>query len=135
MFSVAQASSTIVYIKESKEEVTPHEFPPPEDLFFIDKSKPHEFVRASVSAYTSSVDETDETPDVNARGYKPGPGSIACPTRYKFGTEVIINKKTYVCDDRMSPRLSGGDYFDVWMTTKEKARQWGRRTVTVEIVL
>lgn len=129
-WSVVYASSSIVYeqppeIQEVKDE---------EIIILIATSTPQEFVRAEVSAYTSSVEETDDTPEINAMGRKPGPGSIACPARYEFGTRVIVAGKNYFCDDRMSPRYSGGDYFDIWMSSRDKAVHWGRRHVTVEVV-
>lgn len=96
---------------------------------------PHELTFfAEVSAYTSSVDETDDTPNINAMGTRPGPGSIACPTRYAFGTKVMINGDEFSCDDRMNPRYAGGDYFDIWIETKAQAFQWGRRTVEVIVI-
>lgn len=98
------------------------------------QAMPHEIVRASVSAYTSSPDETDDTPEINARGTKPGPGSIACPTRYPFGTEVIIKDESYFCDDRMNPRYADGNYFDIWMESKVEAMHWGRRTIDAQVV-
>ena len=95
---------------------------------------PHEIVRASISAYTSSVEETDDTPDINAMGTKPKQGSIACPTRYKFGTEVFIKEKKYICDDRMSTRYAGGDFFDIWFESRADAIHFGRQTIEVKVL-
>lgn len=95
---------------------------------------PHELLRASVSGYTSSVDETDDTPNINAMGRTPGPGSIACPTRYAFGTRVFIAGNEYRCDDRMNPRYADGNHFDIWFASKAEAIHWGRRIVTAEVV-
>lgn len=95
---------------------------------------PHESLRATVTAYTSSPDETDARPHENASGSKPGPGSIACPSRYEFGTEVLIKGKTYVCDDRMNARYAGGDYFDVWMPSKKAAFTFGRQRLDVKVL-
>lgn len=99
-----------------------------------EKLIPHEFVRAEVSAYTSSVDETDDTPWINAAGTRPGPGSIACPARYEFGTKVIIEERTYVCDDRMHKKYASGDYFDVWFLYKRDAFNWGRRNIEIIVL-
>lgn len=104
------------------------------EIVVVTKDPPHELIRAQVSAYTSSPDETDATPNINAAGSKPGPGSIACPPRYKFGTKVLLNNKEYVCDDRMNQRYASGDYFDIWMYTKRDAIHWGRRTITVQVL-
>lgn len=127
-WTIVYASNTITYEAPEKEEATTTV------RVLIATTTPHELVRAQVSAYTSSVEETDDTPEINAMGRKPGPGSIACPTRYEFGVEVIVSGKSYFCDDRMGPRYSGGDYFDIWMSSRESAMHWGRRHVTVEVV-
>lgn len=113
--------------------------PPPEALAFVygpDEEIPtqNELMRATVSGYTSSADETDDTPEINASGLKPGPGSIACPARYPFGTRVIIAGDEYACDDRMNERYAHGDHFDIWFPSKAEAMHWGRQTVTVEVV-
>lgn len=141
---VSQIPQTIVYAKEEPVEVEepepdpePYVFPPPESLPFVSitaEEPPHELMLAEVSAYTSSVDETDSTPDINAMGTNPGPGSVACPTRYKFGTKVFINGDEFVCDDRMNPRYADGNYFDIWTETKAEAMHWGRRTVEVRVI-
>lgn len=139
LLTVAEASNAPTYYKAPErvhhvKPIAPTPLPPVEALAVVSKILPHELMFAEVSAYTSSVDETDDTPNINAQGTKPGPGSIACPSRYEFGTEVIIKNESYFCDDRMNPRYAGGDYFDIWMETKTEAYQWGRRTVEVMVV-
>jgi len=138
VLNFSSASSTvIVYEAPAKKEIRiEYKIPPVETLAVVSTTTPHEFeiFSAQISAYTSSADETDDTPDVNAMGRKPGPGSIACPARYVFGTKVFIRDEVYFCDDRMNGRYSGGDYFDIWMSSKAEAIHWGRRTVEVKVV-
>jgi len=138
VFNIANASSVTYYEAPEKvhhvQRITPTPLPPVETLAVVSKILPHEKMIAEVSAYTSSADETDSTPNINAMGTKPGPGSIACPTRYAFGTKVIIGTDEFTCDDRMNPRYAGGDYFDIWVETKTEAMQWGRRTVKVTML-
>lgn len=90
-------------------------------------------VVATVTAYTSSEDETDENPFENASGGVPGEGSIACPSKYEFGTRVEIEGRTYVCDDRMNARYRDTERFDVWMPTKAEAKKWGKQELPVAI--
>lgn len=87
---------------------------------------------ATVTAYTSSEDETDSDPTVNASGGTPQAGSIACPPYLPFGTQVRIEGQIYTCDDRMHSRFA--ERFDIWVETKEVAFEWGNRTVAVEIL-
>lgn len=86
---------------------------------------------AEITAYTSSVDETDDTPDINASGTQPTDGSIACPRRYELGTAFMIQGKRYTCDDRMNKRYD--DRFDIWMKSKSDALAFGIQTLPVEI--
>ena len=89
---------------------------------------------ATVTAYTSSVGETDDTPFITASGERTGSGILACPARYEFGTKIIIEGEEYVCKDRMNKRYREGDYFDIWVESKEVAFNWGRQDVEVEVI-
>ena len=88
-------------------------------------------VSATVTAYTSSEDETDSTPFENASGTRPARGSVACPRALAFGTQVVIEGKTYKCDDRMHHKYA--DRYDIWVESKAEAFEWGRRTLAVVI--
>lgn len=93
---------------------------------------PREIVVAEITAYSSSVDETDDTPHVNAQGTRPEKGSLACPRYYDLGTEFVIEGRRYTCDDRMSMKYP--DRFDIWVESKEEAIEWGVRKLPVEVV-
>lgn len=88
-------------------------------------------VQATVTAYTSSEDETDSTPFENASGTRPARGSVACPRALAFGTQVVIEGKTYTCDDRMHGKYA--DRYDIWVESKAEAFEWGRRTLAIVI--
>lgn len=94
----------------------------------------HEVVLATVTAYTSSVDETDDTPFITASGATTGHGVIACPSKYDFGTKVIIGDTEYTCEDRMNRRYWEQDRFDIWVETKKEAYHWGIQEVEVKII-
>ncbi len=93
----------------------------------------YQVVVAEVSAYTSSVDETDDTPHITASGSTTREGVLACPGRFKFGTKIEIDGKLYSCEDRMGKRYRDKMNFDVWMDSKEVAYQWGRKTLEIKI--
>lgn len=88
---------------------------------------------ATITAYTSSVDETDDTPFITASGKKTGNGIIACPPKYPFGTQVEIEGRLFVCEDRMNKRYHNQERFDIWMETKDDAYNWGLRKLVVNI--
>ena len=93
-----------------------------------------EIVSATISAYTSSEDETDASPWINASGGRPGHGSVACPARLEFGQRILIASKEYVCDDRMAKRYRDVNFFDIWVETKAEAFEFGRQEIEVEIL-
>lgn len=94
-----------------------------------------EAMPAFVTAYTSSEDETDEDPWITASGERPGPGTVACPSRYPFGTKVEIEGIDYECEDRMASRYRGGNYFDVWHENRGEALEYGRKTIEVLVLV
>jgi 3D (Asp-Asp-Asp) domain-containing protein len=98
-----------------------------------EESEPVATVAGEVSAYTSSVDETDDTPFLTAAGTKTRRGVVACPSKYALGTVVQINGKEYVCEDRMNPRYRNTSHFDIWVPTKAEAFKFGRQHLTVTI--
>ena len=89
----------------------------------------------SASAYSSSVDETDDTPFITAKGTYVRDGIVA--TNFlPFGTAIkipdIYGDKIFVVEDRMNRRYVTN--VDIWFPSKELAKQFGRKTVTIEIV-
>jgi 3D (Asp-Asp-Asp) domain-containing protein len=91
-------------------------------------------VTAEITAYTASVDETDDTPTITASGATVKDGQVACPADFSFGDEVLIMNKVYECQDRMHSKYRYGNYFDIYMETKEEAFRFGRQTLQVIII-
>lgn len=91
-------------------------------------------VRAT--AYSSTVDQCDGDPFTTANGTKVRDGIIAM-NGVKFGTKVRIpshyGTKVFTVTDRMNAKW-GNKRIDIWMPTRDAAKQWGIRTVTIEIL-
>lgn len=89
----------------------------------------------SASAYSSSVDETDDTPFITAKGTYVRDGVVAA-NFLPFGTAIkipaIYGNKIFVVEDRMNSRYNLN--VDVWFPSKELAKQFGRKTIKIEIV-
>ena len=89
----------------------------------------------SASAYSSSVDETDSTPFITARGTYVRDGIVAA-NFLPFGTAIkipaIYGNKIFVVEDRMNKRYNLN--VDLWFPSKELAKQFGRKTIKIEIV-
>lgn len=92
-----------------------------------------EVIVATITAYSSSPEQTDDTPYLTASGERVHSGGIACPNRYPFGTLVEIDGKMYYCNDRMGPKYENENRFDIWMETESAARVWGKKKTTVTI--
>lgn len=89
-----------------------------------------------VTAYSSTPEETDETPFITASGKWVEDGIIA--TNFlPFGTKVKIPEKfgdkVFVVEDRMHRRKT--DFVDVWMPTKEDAKQFGIARTKIQILV
>ena len=89
-------------------------------------------IYATVTGYSSTPDQTDDTPEIMASGKRVYDGAIACPRKYLFGTRVKINGKEYVCEDRMHIRFD--DRFDIWFVHRTDAKHFGIRELPVEIL-
>lgn len=97
--------------------------------------KPHTIVEAVITAYTSSVDETDEDPFITASGSTVRQGTLACPSKYQFGTIVEINGNHYTCEDRMNKRYRQTERFDMWVESKQIAYAWGKQQLQVKVYI
>jgi 3D (Asp-Asp-Asp) domain-containing protein len=91
-------------------------------------------VRAS--AYSSTRDQTDNDPFTTASGTKVHIGTVAC-NGLPFGTKIRIpdyfGDQVFTVEDRMNQKW-GNKRIDIWMTTRAQAKNWGVRTVTIEII-
>ena len=90
----------------------------------------------SASAYSSTPDQTDASPFITARGTYVRDGIIAA-NFLPFGTRVKIPKmygnKIFIVEDRMNKRYGSG-HIDIWFPDRESALQFGRRTITIEVL-
>lgn len=105
----------------------------------IPKSKgerPDKVVKAVITAYTSTVDQTDDDPFIAASGKRVHDGMIAA-NGLPFGTKIKIpslyGDKIFTVEDRMNKRYGFGR-MDVWLdTSKAEARKFGVKRLEVEI--
>ena len=86
----------------------------------------------TVTAYSSSPNETWGDPFITASGRRVFDGVVACPRVLPFGTKVRIGDRTYHCYDRLHPKYD--HRFDIWMSTKNAAVAFGKRQVRVEVI-
>ena len=89
----------------------------------------------TLTAYSSTVDQCDDTPFITANGTHVHDGTIAA-NFLKFGTKVRIPEyfgdKIFTVEDRTHPRY--GDRVDIWMETRQQALNFGIRRLKIEIL-
>jgi 3D (Asp-Asp-Asp) domain-containing protein len=87
----------------------------------------------NASAYTASADECGNDKGITASGIKVHKGTIACPSKFPFGTKLSIEGMgTFVCEDRGG--AIKGNRIDIYMPTKKEAFQFGRQKLVAEVV-
>jgi len=92
-----------------------------------------EWEKAEFSAYTASVDETDENPLIMASGKIVYIGAIACPRHIKLGTVIELKSGVrYTCEDRMNIRYKNN--FDIFMSSKGEALDFGRKSLEYKVI-
>lgn len=91
------------------------------------------WLKAWVTAYTASVDETDDSPLVMASQKMVYIGAIACPRDIPLGVQVEIKGHgVYTCEDRKAKKHDGE--FDIFMLTKKEAFSFGRKFLEYRII-
>lgn len=92
-------------------------------------------VYAVVTAYSSRVSETDETPYTTALGTKVRPGVVAA-NWLPLGTQIripeLFGDRIFTVEDRMHKKNS--DKVDVWFESTEEALRFGVRKARIEIL-
>jgi 3D (Asp-Asp-Asp) domain-containing protein len=93
-------------------------------------------IKVIITAYSSTEDQTDNTPFITASGKQVKDGIVA-NNMLPFGTEIKIpdlyGDKVFTIQDRMNRRKS--DYhIDVWMPSRELALNFGVKTAEIEVL-
>lgn len=93
-------------------------------------------IKVIVTAYSSTPDQTDDSPFITASGKYVRDGIIA-NNMLPFGTKVRIpglyGDKVFIVEDRMNKRKS--DYhFDIWMESRPLAVNFGVKTAEIEVL-
>lgn len=91
-------------------------------------------IRAIVTGYSSSSDETWGDPHITASGWHVAESVVACPPKYPFKTQVLIEGRRYICMDRMNRRYWNEERWDVWHRSKVEALAWGKKELDIIII-
>ncbi len=89
----------------------------------------------SISAYSSTPDQTDDSPFITARGTYVRDGIIAA-NFLPFGTKIkipeIFGDKIFVVEDRMNRRY--WQKIDIWFPDRQSALEFGVKTAKIQII-
>ena len=88
-----------------------------------------------VTAYSSSVNETDDTPFITASGEYVRDGIVAA-NFLPFGTRIripeVFGNKIFIVKDRMAAKHA--EKVDIWFATKELAKSFGKKKLNIEVL-
>lgn len=88
-----------------------------------------------ITAYSSTPEETDNTPFITASGNYVRIGVAAAnflPFNSRFKLPELFGDQVFVVEDRMHERFN--NRIDIWFSTKEEAKNFGKRLAKVEIL-
>jgi len=89
-----------------------------------------------VTAYSSTPDQTDNTPFITASGTLVKDGVVAS-NFLAFGTKIrfpqLYGDKIFIVEDRMHERFTN-DRIDIWFPNRQAAQDFGIKTTLVEIL-
>lgn len=88
-----------------------------------------------VTAYSSTPDQTDDTPFITASGNWVRDGIVATnllPMGTKIKIPEVYGDRIFVVDDRMHPRKSV--HVDIWFSTYKEAKNFGVKRTHIEVL-
>lgn len=100
------------------------------------RDKPDRVVKGIITVYSSTPDQTDDSPFIAATGKYVHDGMIAA-NGLPFGTKIKIpalyGEKIFTVEDRMNARYGFG-HFDIWMDApRQELMKFGVKRLAVEI--
>ncbi len=101
-----------------------------------DPIEPAQTIKMVVTAYSSTPEETDDTPFITASGKTVEDGIVA-NNLLPFGTEIripeIYGDKVFVIEDRMHWK-KGYYHLDIWFSDTQQAKDFGAKRAYIEIL-
>lgn len=93
-------------------------------------------IKAVLTAYSSTPDQTDDTPFITASGKYVRDGIIA-NNMLPLGTKVqipgLFGDKVFVVEDRMNKRM-GSHRFDIWLPERQLALNFGVKSAEIVVL-
>lgn len=89
-------------------------------------------IEVIATAYSSSVEETDDSPFITASGSRVHHGVVAA-NFLPLHTKILIGNEIFTVEDRMNERYNNVPIIDIWMPSLETAQAFGTRTIFIQI--
>lgn len=92
-------------------------------------------IRTVITAYTSSREETDDTPFITASGSYARYGIVAAnflPLGTKIRLPKIFGEQIFIVEDRLHTRYN--NRVDIWLSNKVQAINFGLKVSEIEIL-
>lgn len=93
-------------------------------------------INVIITAYSSTPEETDDTPFITAANTTVKDGVVA-NNLLPFGTKIRIPElygdKIFTVEDRMN-RKKGYYHFDIWFPSKQEAKEFGAKLTHIEVL-
>ncbi len=103
--------------------------------FKIKNEKASKFIEVEITAYSSTEDQTDDTPFIAASGKHVYDGMVAA-NFLPFGTKIkipeLFGDKIFTVDDRMNKRYQ--NRVDIWYSETVDAIKFGFQKAKIEIL-
>lgn len=92
-------------------------------------------IKVEITAFSSTPDQTDDTPFTTASGKNVKDGIVAA-NFLPFGTRIqipsVYGDKIFIVEDRMNKRYT--DRVDVWHPDRESAKNFGIKTAEIIVL-
>lgn len=88
-----------------------------------------------ITAYSSTPDQTDDTPFITASGTRVRDGIVAAnfvPLYTRIKIPELFGEKVFIVEDRMNRRYQ--DRVDIWFADRESARKFGIRDAEIVVL-
>jgi 3D (Asp-Asp-Asp) domain-containing protein len=92
-------------------------------------------IRVVVTAYSSTPEQTDDTPFITAAGTQVRDGIVAAnflPMGTKIKLPDLYGDRIFVVEDRMHPRKNY--MVDIWFSTLGEAKEFGAKNTYIEVL-
>ncbi|HCC23436.1 TPA: hypothetical protein DF272_04665 [Candidatus Falkowbacteria bacterium] len=123
--------------KEAEQKLVP--LPITNNKLAVQSSKAIREMYVTSTAYSSDVAQTDSTPCITADGFnvcENGAENVVAANFLPFGTKIkipeLFGDRIFIVHDRMNARY----YYrvDIWMTSRDRAIQYGNRYIKIQVV-